>query len=434
MDIGSFGRKHEKDRGKKKHENKWILAALGENTRKIGERKDMKKNGYYTSGQFMKLAHITKKTIRYYDEHDILKPSFVDEDTRARYYTDADFARLQQILLLKYLGFSLADIREMTINAADSHFMTESLQLQQKLVQDRIDQLQVVAQTLRETTELVEKKQVVDWRHMLDLIYQMSMETSMKNQYQNASNISARIQLHRLYSQNKKGWFPWAYEQCGLKSGMQVLEVGCGDGSFWKNNRERLPEKMQVILSDVSEGMLRDARRETASERDQFSYAVFSCEKIPCEDESFDVVIANHVLFYCKDIRRACEELHRVLKKGGKLICSTYGMKHMQEITNLVKSFDDRIILSADNLFDRFGKENGKGILTSFFSKVTWKGYEDSLFVTEPEPLVSYVLSCHGNQNQYILDHYKEFRQFVKKQVNDGFYITKDAGIFIAEK
>ncbi len=33
----------------------------------------------------------------------------------ARGYTDADFAKLQQILLLKYLGFSLTDIREMTL-------------------------------------------------------------------------------------------------------------------------------------------------------------------------------------------------------------------------------------------------------------------------------------------------------------------------------
>lgn len=54
----------------------------------------------------MKLAHITKKTIRYYDEHNILKPSYVDPATKTRFYTDDDLARLQQILLLKALGFS----------------------------------------------------------------------------------------------------------------------------------------------------------------------------------------------------------------------------------------------------------------------------------------------------------------------------------------
>ena len=84
----------------------------------------MKKEGYYSSGCFAKMAHITKKTVRYYDEHNILKPSYVSP-TGARFYSDEDFARLQQILLLKYLGFSLNDIREMTVNDSSYHFMAD---------------------------------------------------------------------------------------------------------------------------------------------------------------------------------------------------------------------------------------------------------------------------------------------------------------------
>ena len=40
----------------------------------------MKLPGYYSSGEFAKKAHITKKTVRYYDEHNILKPSYVNEN------------------------------------------------------------------------------------------------------------------------------------------------------------------------------------------------------------------------------------------------------------------------------------------------------------------------------------------------------------------
>jgi DNA-binding transcriptional MerR regulator len=69
----------------------------------------VKINGYYSSGEFAKLAGITKKTLRYYDEKNILKPSLLS-DSGARYYTNKDLGRLQQILLLKYLGFSLNDI------------------------------------------------------------------------------------------------------------------------------------------------------------------------------------------------------------------------------------------------------------------------------------------------------------------------------------
>ena len=60
--------------------------------------------------------------------------------------------------------------------------------------------------------------------------------------------------------------------------------------------------------------------------------------------------------------------------------------------------------------------------------------YEDGLLVDKPEPLIAYILSCHGNQNRFIVDHYPEFYSFVKKYTDRGFKITKDAGIFIGYK
>ena len=156
----------------------------------------MKKDGFYSSGEFAKMAHITKKTLRYYDAHNILKPSYLTP-YGARFYSDEDFARLQQILLLKYLGFSLDDIREMTINDSDYHFMANALKLQQKLVQDKIEQLQLVEKAIQDTSRAIEEEHSVNWSQMLNLIHLTGMEKSMKNQYQNASNISARIQLHK---------------------------------------------------------------------------------------------------------------------------------------------------------------------------------------------------------------------------------------------
>ena len=105
----------------------------------------------------------------------------------------------------------------------------------------------------------------------------------------------------------------------------------------------------------------------------------------------------------------------------------------MKEVNRLVQDFDERIVLSADKLYEKFGRENGREILTPYFSKVSWLSYEDSLLVPEPEPLISYILSCHGNQNQYILDRYTEFRTFVKKRTAEGFSISKDAGVFCAD-
>ena len=74
--------------------------------------------GYYTSGEFARKANISIRTVRYYDKQKILKPTHVTE-AGYRLYTDSDFAKLQKILSLKYLGFSLDEIRSMTINDED---------------------------------------------------------------------------------------------------------------------------------------------------------------------------------------------------------------------------------------------------------------------------------------------------------------------------
>ena len=393
----------------------------------------MKKDGYYSSGEFARMAHVTLRTVRYYDKQDILKPSLVTE-SGARFYTDEDFARLQQILLLKYLGFSLDDIREMTIGDSDYHFMLNSLNIQLRLVRDRIEQMQLVEKAIQDTAQVIQEQHTIDWSQMLNLIHLTGMEKSLKNQYQNATNISSRINLHNLYSQNKQGWFPWIFQQCHIRPGLRILELGCGDGTLWTENLSLIPKDISITLSDISSGMLRDARRAIGSSDTRFAFRAFDCKKIPYKDESFDLVIANHVLFYCDDIPAVLKEVCRVLSPGGHFLCSAYGKAHMQEVSQLVEDFDDRIVLSADKLYERFGRENGRKILDPFFPDAKWHSYEDFLLVQDAEPLISYVLSCHGNQNQYILDHYKEFRAFATKKTAKGFRITKDAGVFLCEK
>ena len=393
----------------------------------------MKLPGYYSSGQFAKMANVSVRTIRFYDKQNILKPSDVTP-AGARFYTDSDFARLQQILLLKYLGFSLDDIREMTINDLDCHFMLSSLKMQKKLVQDRMEQLQLVEHAIDNTISTIGEQKQIDWSQMLDLIHLTSMEKSLKTQYQDATNISARIRLHRDYSTNKEGWFPWLYRQSQIRSGMEILEVGCGTGSLWQENKERLPDKVHITLSDISDGMLRDARRTIGLEDSRFSFQPFDCHHIPFSDMSFDLIFANHVLFYCEDLSSVFQEVCRVLRPSGVFICSTYSRHHMQEISSLVREFDNRIVLSADKLYDHFGLENGAALLQPYFSSVSKHMYEDSIELGQPEPLIEYILSCHGNQNQILLDRYHEFRTFVEKKVQNGFHITKECGIFLCRK
>ena len=376
------------------------------------------------------MAHVTVRTIRYYDSHDILKPSFVNE-SGARFYTDEDFTRLQQILLLKFLGFSLNDIKNMTIGDMDYHFLSDSLEVHLKLVRDKIEQLLLVEKAIEDTSGEIREYHTVNWNKMLELIHLTGMENAVKKQYQNATNIASRIRLHRLYSVNKEGWFPLIYRNLELKNGLKVLEIGCGNGMLWKENIQKIPDSISITLSDLSEGMLRDARRNLTSGDKRYSFACFDCHSFPSSLSAFDLIIANHVLFYCNDLPKVFKQIQRALKKGGHFLCSTYGKHHMNEISELVQEFDSRIEISAEKLYEQFGLENGEALLKPYFSDVQCIRYEDSIELDRAEPLIEYILSCHGNQNQMLLERYHEFRSFVEKKTSNGFHITKDAGIFL---
>ncbi len=91
-----------------------------------------------------------------------------------------------------------------------------------------------------------------------------------------------------------------------------------------------------------------------------------------------------------------------------------------RRITQLIKDFDERITLSDHKLYDVFGLENGEEQLKKVFSQVKEVDYKDELLVDQPEPLISYILSCHGNQHEYLNHRYLEFKDFVRKKMAAG--------------
>jgi len=388
--------------------------------------------GYYTSGEFARKANVTIRTIRFYDKEGILKPSRVSE-SGYRLYTDEDFGRLQKILSLKYLGFSLEEIMAMTIND-DAEDIAHSLELQKDLIRKRIRHLQMMEKTLEDTSRMVENSGEVDWNNILNLIHITNMEHALIDQYKTSVNLNVRIELHRRFSHNPVPWFAWLASRISMEHADRLLEVGCGNGQLWQHMDPDVISRKKIWVTDISAGMVEDAARLLkASGRDFFRFETQDCQKLDYEDSVFDAVIANHVLFYVKNIRQAIGEVRRVLKPEGVFYCSTYGREHMKEITSLVQEFDPRITLSEVALYELFGLENGQAMLEEQFETVEKVMYDDYLLVDEAEPLLDYILSCHGNQSEMLSKRQREFKRFLQKKIEEkgGIRITKMAGVFI---
>ena len=386
----------------------------------------MHKNTYST-GQFAKLANVTERTIRYYDKIGLLKPSFVMENGY-RKYTKSDLLKLQKILSLKHMGFSLEEIFPMVLKEEN---VKESFSMQIDLLNNQITHLQGIRDSM-ETLVRSEDDETINWDQIIHLLQMSNIEEDIVKQYQNSNNLKVRISLHDQFSVNKKGWFNWLYEQIDFSRVARLLEVGCGNGKLWENQKVDLRNR-EIFLSDISEGMVQEVRKKLGN---NFNCIQLDCQSIPFKNEYFDAVVANHVMFYIQDIQKGLSEIVRVLRKNGVFYCSTYGREHMREITDIVKSYDSRIELSQNKLYEVFGLENGEEILKKYFSNVQLKLYDDELIVDQSQPLVDYIMSCHGNQSEVIGARLNEFKQFIENIVdaNGSIRITKQAGVFICTK
>lgn len=378
---------------------------------------------YYKIGQFAKLANVSERTIRYYDKIGLLKPSFVMENGY-RQYSDLDLLKLQKILSLKHLGFSIEEIFPMVM---DNTNLKESFELQIDLIEDKISHLQSLKDALKRASQTPN----LSWNMILSLVQLSNEETNIIEQYKNAKNLNDRISLHEKYSTNKQGWFNWLFNQIDFSKVNRLLELGCGNGKLWQENRIDLRNR-EIFLSDISEGMVEEVRNKLGSD---FNCIVADAEKIPFKDSYFDTIIANHVLFYLNDLYLGLKEISRVLKPNGILYCSTYGKNHMKEITEIVQNFDSQINLSNHSLYDIFGLENGESILKKYFSNVQRMDYQDSLEITESKPLIDYIMSCHGNQNEILGPRLNEFKEYIEELLknNGKIVVTKQAGLFVCK-
>lgn len=89
-------------------------------------------------GDFSRLARVTIKTLHHYDEAGLLQPAHVDQHTGYRYYAAVQLQGLQRILLLKDLGFSLEQIRELLATPQDAGEFIASLESRREELLDGI--------------------------------------------------------------------------------------------------------------------------------------------------------------------------------------------------------------------------------------------------------------------------------------------------------
>lgn len=245
-------------------------------------------------------------------------------------------------------------------------------------------------------------------------------------QYQTAKNLNTRISIHDKYSTNHQPFGDWIVSHYEIKPGYRILELGCGTGDMWKGKLSLLDGGSHLTLTDFSSGMLETAQKNIEGSA-LVDFKVVDIQDIPYEDDTFDVVIANMMLYHVPNLDKGLSEARRVLKPGGVFYCATYGEHGIMEFINdTLKEY--RI---SGSIGKTFTLQNGGDSLGKHFSKVKKLTREDGLEITYIPDFVNYVLSMSSLSGLESASAELLLRAFEKKSINGMLYVPKEYGMFI---
>ncbi len=221
------------------------------------------------------------------------------------------------------------------------------------------------------------------------------------------ANLNIRHQTHALYTVPHIDYAEWVVNRLTWRGDERVLDLGAGAGAFFAAVKARVPFG-QHYAGDLSLGMI---RRQQAQAAAAASYLTnLNAQALPFADDTFDVVLANHILHLVPDLEAAALEIRRVLKPEGVLLAATFSLHNMPELTTLYRR---ALLLLTDFEYEpevvragmrNFALENGSALLSQYFYAVARYDLPAALIFEEPEPVIAYLESTRDLEESRLPD------------------------------
>ncbi|MFJ7661756.1 MerR family transcriptional regulator [Lysinibacillus sp. NPDC097162] len=119
----------------------------------------------WTTGEVSKQRNVSIRTLRYYDQVNLLTPSFKDENGR-RYYSEKDLFRLEKIIILKSLSLPLDTIRDLL----DKLSYKQILISHHNYLQEQLSQLQTSISNTTSLINMIDLEESLSWENVIELV------------------------------------------------------------------------------------------------------------------------------------------------------------------------------------------------------------------------------------------------------------------------
>ena len=251
--------------------------------------------------------------------------------------------------------------------------------------------------------------------------------------YSDSSKLGARVAFWQKYGgDGREQYGGGLIKGLSLPPGAKILEVGCGTGELWNILGDDIRSDWVVTLTDLSQGMIDDTKARLAELLPSAEFQVADVQDLPFAADSFDVVIANYMLYHLPDVAIGIAEIARVLRPTGTLYASTNAERHLQEVREAQQRFSLETVETDDTIghTSAFALENGGELLDRSFADVTSHRHDDTIDVDIADDLMSYLQSMAAPLDSDSL------RAHIDGVIDrDGaFKITRSTGYFTASK
>ncbi|MCX6800773.1 MAG: methyltransferase domain-containing protein [Candidatus Diapherotrites archaeon] len=125
-------------------------------------------------------------------------------------------------------------------------------------------------------------------------------------------------------------------EFMGLRGNEKIADIGCGSGTFTRALAKKYPN-IEMTGIDISEDAVTFAKKTAKFEKiKNANFTQGALEKIPAKDNSFDAIIASHVIEHIPSPKKALIEIRKKLRSGGTLYLTTPNYISLWPLAELV--------------------------------------------------------------------------------------------------
>ena len=141
--------------------------------------------------------------------------------------------------------------------------------------------------------------------------------------------------IHRLWKKNLINMMNPSTKQ-------SLIDVACGTGDIAKLFLNSTDKTSKITCVDPNKGMINKGK-EKLNQFKNLKWVLASAEKLPIEDNSFDIYTISFGLRNTKNLNQALSEAHRVLKPGGRYLCLEFSKIQNLGLNSIYKNYSKLI-------------------------------------------------------------------------------------------